>query len=277
MSNKSSHWNHIAQRWHLVGPPLRPSREDILHFEQAVDRKMKSHAGPLRALILGVTPELAALNWPPGTRLSALDGSAQMVDALWKGPREGAMVGSWTNAPIKDASLDMIVCDGGVGVLSYPADQQKLLTEIRRMLAPNGMFTVRLFVPGCHAEPIEQIAADLEARAIPSLDALKFRLWGALQANVASGVRPRDVVRHIEKIAGRLARLADCFGWPAEHIATLELHRESQVSYCLSSVADLLPLINAVNGLEMVDVAFPAHPFGDRCPVVSLRRIDDGA
>ena len=49
-SSTSGHWSEIARRWAQVGPPLRPSAEDVA-FYAGVVRQVKSP----RALILGVT------------------------------------------------------------------------------------------------------------------------------------------------------------------------------------------------------------------------------
>ncbi len=272
MKSADTHWSRIAQYWHLVGPPLRPSKNDLIHFERAVVDRIETLKGPMRTLILGVTPELAALKWPAGTILKALDGSPEMLKAIWKGATEEAICGSWTAMPLENASLDMLVCDGGIGLVHYPQEQLALFSEVKRILVPDGIFTFRLFAPGCHAETIEQIASDLEAGAIPSLDALKFRLWGALQATAKTGVRPVDVVKSIELVAGSLERLVNHFGWPAQHVATLEFHRTSQAVYCLSGVDEVRLLIATLPGLEVVRVDIPQHDFGDRCPVITIRQ-----
>jgi SAM-dependent methyltransferase len=273
MKIEDSHWNNIAQFWHLVSPPLRPTQEDIILFERAVWARKETLEGSIRALVLGVTPELVSLRWPAGSILKVLDRSRKMIKTLWKGADERAMVGSWTASPVEDSSLDIIVCDGGVGLFNYPHGQLALISEVKRMLAPEGMFITRLLAPGCHTETLDHISCDLEAGRIPSLDALKFRLWGALQADVVSGVRPRDVVKNIELVAGSLQRLTDCFGWPSDHVASLEFHRTSQVVYSLTGAEEVRSLATSLSGLEVVRVDIPQHVFGDRCPIVSIRRV----
>ena len=58
-----------ARHWNLLGPPLRPSRDDVAILEGVVQ---SLHTAP-RVLLLGVTPELATLAWPAGTELVAVD------------------------------------------------------------------------------------------------------------------------------------------------------------------------------------------------------------
>jgi len=270
MTKQLTHWPHIARSWHLVGPPLRPSPEDIDLFERSVSR-CAPDARNAQALILGVTPELFLLGWPEGAAVRALDSSREMVEAVWPGPKGSAVLGSWTSAPIADVSQDVIVCDGGFGTLSYPQGQRTLLCEIRRMLAPGGIFVVRLFAPPGLTGSLTDIAADLDAGLIASLDALKFRLWGALHKDQATGVRPRDVVAAIEDMAGGLDRLVSRQGWSADHVATLQLHRNSNAVYHLTDANGLIRMAEEF-GFEPLSVASPDSSFGDCCPVVSLRR-----
>jgi hypothetical protein len=63
MSRELAHWPGIARSWHLVGPPLRPSPEEIELFERSIMRWAQG-AQEIQALILGVTPELFLLRWP---------------------------------------------------------------------------------------------------------------------------------------------------------------------------------------------------------------------
>ena len=271
MTEKLGHWPRIAYSWHLVGPPLRPSPEEIELFERGVSRSAEGVAN-LRGLILGVTPELFLLGWPEGAVVRALDASKEMIEAIWPGPKGSAVLGSWTSAPIADASQDIIVCDGGFGTLSHPQGQRDLLCEIRRILVPGGVFVVRLFAPAGLTGSLADIAADLDAGSIASLDALKLRLWGVLQENLAKGVRPRDVVAAIEAMAGGLDRLASSQGWSADHVATLKLHRNSNAVYHLTDASGLIRMAQELTGFEPLSVESPDTPFGDCCPVVSLRR-----
>jgi SAM-dependent methyltransferase len=277
MSGELAHWPGIARSWHLVGPPLRPSPEEIELFERSIMRWAQGaqQTKEIQALILGVTPELFLLRWPEAMVVRALDASSEMINAVWQGPKGSAVSGSWTAAPIADASQHVIVCDGGFGVLSYPHGQRALLAEASRMLAPGGIFIVRLFAPGGLTGSVSEIAADLNAGSIASLDSLKLRLWGALQTDLSIGVRPRDVVARIEDMAeetaGGLDYLVSGLGWSSDHVATLALHRRSDAVYHLTD-ADGLIAMAELSGFEPLAVESANSPFGNCCPVVSLRR-----
>jgi SAM-dependent methyltransferase len=272
VSSGAGHWPRIASSWSLVGPPLRPASADLAQFNRAIAHWHADAARPPAALILGVTAEFfTALAWPAGTTLAALDGSPDMIAAVWPGPSELALVGSWTNMPDEDASRDIILCDGGFGLLSIQ-DQQRLLEEVARVLSPGGVFAVRLFAPMGRTGTLEEVARDLRAHQVASLDQLKLRLWGALQATAASGVRPGDVVAHIHAMSDSGRFLVEQLGWNREHVDRLGVHRDSTAVYHLTDEHGLVGMIGTVPELECLSVARPAYAFGDACPVVTLRR-----
>ncbi|MCZ6712041.1 MAG: hypothetical protein O7B25_16880, partial [Gammaproteobacteria bacterium] len=150
--------------------------------------------------------------------------------------------------------------------------QHSLLLEIARMLVPGGIFIVRLFAPAGLTGSISDIAADLDGGLIPSLDALKLRLWGALHRDRVTGVRPRDVVAKIDEMAGGLDQLVSRHGWSAEHVASLELHRNSDAVYHLTDASEIIDMAEVLPGFERQSVESADDSIGVCCPVVSLRR-----
>ncbi len=270
---KDTHWPHMARLWRLVGPPLRPSSEDLAIFQRAIDRWCAEHRAPPHVLILGVTPELHALDWPAGTSMRALDGSPEMIEEVWPGPSGSALLGSWTAIPLADASCDIAVCDGGFGMLPYPHGQTALLTELRRILSPGGVFVVRLFAPKGRTGSVADIFGKLAAGLIPSLDSLKLRLWGALHGDAAQGVRPRDVVAQILGAVGSFDRLAQDQGWSLDHVRSLELHRQSSAAYYLTDAAEVVRMAcGEPGGFETLAVVESASELGNCCPVLALKR-----
>ena len=267
------HWPQMGKLWRFVGHPLRPGAQDIAEFESAIAHWQRSHTLPPRALILGVTPELYTLNWPSGSQLHALDASPEMIEALWPGTRTEAMVGSWTAIPVRDNAFDVVVCDGGFGMLRYPDQQTEMLEEVKRVLKPGGIFSIRLFAPVGRTGTLEEILTDLSSGRIVSLDALKLRLWGALHGSPIVGVQPRTVVATIRDAVDNLDQLAHQHGWALPHVRALELHRESLVRYYLTDAAEMVRMACVQDdGFVLRDVVEPEYELGQCCPIVTLER-----
>jgi SAM-dependent methyltransferase len=267
------HWSQMATRWSLVGPPLRPDTEDIALYRQAVAPRLSAHGSPPQVLILGVTPELYHLGWPPGTCIQALDNSRKMIDAVWPGSPGTALQGSWTAIPLATSSCDIVLCDGGMGMLSYPDGQKKLLHELARVLAPSGILAIRLFAPTGRTGSIGEIFDDLQAGHIASLDILKLRLWGAMHRDPRTGIQPRAVVEKILATLNSFEKLADVSGWPPAHVRTLTLHLSNTACYHLTEADEIIRMaVGSLGGFELLNLTEPGYRYGNCCPHVSFRR-----
>ncbi|MCX5742901.1 MAG: class I SAM-dependent methyltransferase, partial [Proteobacteria bacterium] len=109
------HWVHHARQWARIGAPLRPGPEDVAIMASLT-------GGVRRALLLGVTPELATLAWPADATLVAVDRSRAMIGAIFPSTqiRAQALVGDWCALPLADGAIDLAVGDGCLTNLPYP-------------------------------------------------------------------------------------------------------------------------------------------------------------
>ena len=263
----SGHWSDIARRWAQVGPPLRPSAEDVAVYAGIV-RTIKSP----RALILGVTPELYRLPWPSDASVLAADHTFGMIEAVWPGPREAVMCADWRDLPLPDASRNLVMCDGGVHLLPYPHGQRKLATTLHRVIEPGGVCILRLFVPPAVRESGDQVLDDLLAGRIPNLNVLKLRLGMALQENANVGVELRLIFDVIARLAPSISDLADRLGWPREHLLAVESYRDSRTRYHFVTIDEVIDLFClSPGGFEVEKTHVPAAY--ERCPFVVLRRV----
>ncbi len=156
----SDHWQENARQWQHLGPPLRPSPQDIGFFEDAVQEWIHHYGAP-RVLLLGVTPEIYRLPWPEGTDFLAVDHSQAMIDAVWPGPKEAAQCADWLSLKLPDNSRDIVLCDGGLPLLAYPREQQQLVRILRDVLSDQGLCILRLFVPPSQQESPDAVLRDL--------------------------------------------------------------------------------------------------------------------
>lgn len=266
-----NYWDRIADLWRLFGPPIRPVSDDLVVYQEIVDRATASIDLPPRVLLLGVTPELYRLRWPSNAEVFALDSSAPMIEAVWPGPADTAVTGSWTAMPFSDQSFTLLLCDAGVGLLDHPEGQKQLLAEAHRVLVLGGAFAVRLFAPQGRTGTVAETFEDLDRGRVATLDALKLRMWGALQQNPVEGVRPSEVARRILEERGPWQRLAQTHGWQPDYVRALELQLDSQASFHLVD-ANELNRMGLDAGLVPAGVHHPEHDYGDSCPVVEFRR-----
>jgi SAM-dependent methyltransferase len=229
----------------------------------------------LRALILGVTPELCRLPWPAGTILRAVDNSPEMIATLWPGPPEQVRPGNWTELPFADASQDIVVCDGGFHLLAHPAGQTRLASELARVTAPGGLVIFRLFTPPQQKESPAQVFADLAAGAVSDPNELKLRLAQSLQTTAGAGVAVREVWQAVHALAPDLDTLAARLAWDRDALRTLEAYRDRADRYHFVSIAEFEALLAGPGpdaAFRLHAVRLPRHGWGKRCPIVALRR-----
>ena len=265
-------WPVVASNWRQLGSPLRPVAEDVDFFARALREWCAAHPGAKpRALILGVTPELYRLPWPDAARVRAADRTPAMISHIWPGPAAHVIQADWRELPLADASLDVVVCDGGLHLLDYPQGQSQLARTLARVIAPDGLFAVRLFVPPPQPETEAEVLAALLAGRIPDLNCLKLRLGMSLQRTPAAGVALNAVWQSLRETAGDWPALAARLGWTLEHLQVIDAYRDSAARYHFITTAQATALM-AAHGFEQQWMASGAYAMAGQCPTVVFRR-----
>jgi SAM-dependent methyltransferase len=268
----ADHWNAQARQWRHIGAPLRPSPPDVADAESAVRELAQGAAQPLRAALLGVTPELAGMDWPRDTRLLAVDRCRGMIAGVWPAPpmQAWAVRGDWSRLPCESASLDAVVGDGCYTLLPYPQVYSAVTAEVARVLRPGGLFWIRLFVRPETPEPADAVFADLRAGRIGSFHAFKWRLAMALHGTLAEGVPIGQVHARWQREAIDIPALAARTGWSQDSIRTIEAYRDSPTRYHFATLAEARAHLAAhfsETGCRQYD-----YELGERCPVLRLAR-----
>ncbi len=268
----SGHWPQIAAWWSQVGPPLRPSQADLDALVGALGLDVGDRP-PLSVLILGVTPELYRLPWPAGSTIRASDQTQAMIDALWPGPRTAVVRENWLEMAWPAASFDVVLCDGGLHLLRYPNEQQRLATVLARLLRPGGLMTWRLFALPEVSEAPDAVLDHLLEGGIPNLNVLKLRLGMALQASSTAGVALRDVWGHLQARHPDREALADRLGWTRAHLLAIDSYRDSPSRYHFAARQDSIELLcGPSSAFTVKTVHTPSYPLGERCPTVVFER-----
>jgi hypothetical protein len=270
---KKDHWEEMAQQWRQAGPPLRPSKQDSRFYRDTVmEWHQRSNVAP-RVLILGVTPDIYYLPWPEGTDILAVDRSRPMIDIVWPGPEEAVLCTDWLSMTLPDHSRDIVFCDGGLHLLSYPGEQQQLVHILRNILSIKGLCVFRIFVPPPHKESPEAVLQELLEGKIPNINVLKLRLAMSLQNKAVKGVELRKVWSALHEISPDLEGLAEKIGWPVEHMLAINMYRDSRARYSFVTVEQVYDLFCCnLCGFKPHFIYEPSYELGERCLTIVLRR-----
>lgn len=269
-ASNEAFWERQLRTWELLGPPLRPSPEDVASY-QAIVLACARERGNLHGLILGATPELARLQWGARSRVLAVDRSQAMIDRVWPGhpsPGLGGLCGDWQQLLLPDHSCDVVLGDGSLTQLEFPTGYFGVSQSIRRVLTRRGMAAFRCFVKPATPETPERVLADLWTGCVPSFHVFKWRLAMALQETAEEGVELHAIWSHWADSVDP-EKLARHLGWSPKVIATVDNYRGVRARYTFPTLAQLRQVLRQ----EFVEVRceFPNYALGDRCPMLTLQ------
>jgi SAM-dependent methyltransferase len=266
------HWNQHARQWQWLASPLRPASEDIAFAERAIKSwHSKNRASTVNALLLGVTPEIASMQWLPNTRLVAVDRSQAMIDGVWSGDAPGriARCAEWNDLPVPPASQHIAIGDGCFVLLSYPSAYRAVMDAVRRVLRDDGIFVVRFFVRPETREPVGKIIDDLTSGRIGNFHVFKWRLAMALHGALEDGVRLADIWDAWHAAVPDAEALAEQLGWPLEVVHTIDNYRDVETRYTFPMLAEAH---TALSMMFIEDECFvPSYELGACCPTFVLQ------
>jgi hypothetical protein len=265
-------WPKLAAYWPHVVPPLRPASQDLGFYWNAAQEWIRLHGVP-RVLLLGVTPVLYSLPWPRGTDFLAVDRTQSMIDLLWSGPREAVQCNDWRSLALPDGSRDIVLCDGGLHLLTYPEEQQKLVLLLKHLLSENGLCLFRLFVPPTQRESPEAVLADLFNGKISNLSILKLRMGMALRNHAEQGVALGDIFQKIQDAVPDLESLAIKIGWPVEHMLAIKGYQGVAFRYHYVTVQEASDMFCVKpGGFQIERLETPTYDLGQYCPTIIMKR-----
>jgi SAM-dependent methyltransferase len=264
---QAEYWSQIARHWALLGPPLKPSAQDI----EAYLRGVREFAAP-SAAILGVTPELVAMPWPGGSKIVAIDHNPDMIRAVWPSGSRQAINGDWARLHVRDGTFDTILCDGGFSVVSFPDGGRRVAQSIGRALVPGGVALIRIYAPPTRKEDPEVILNDFVGGKVPTLNHLKLRLAMALESEPGAGVELSIIWQAIHKRAPDLHLLAAQLGWDPDHLLAINAYRDSRTCYYFPSIRSVHDLFDA-HAFRFEWFSVPTYALGDRCQVHCWRKV----
>jgi len=272
-----TYWSSLAHAYAAMGPPLLPTRADIAYMEGAVAARAARHpARPMGAVLLGVTPQIAAMRWPPGASLLAVDNSFPMVQAVWPRNLPGSRVAvcaDWSALPLSDSSCDVVIGDGSFSCVRYPHGLRAVAAEARRILRAGGRLMVRSFIRPAVQQRPQDVLVDLLRGVIPSFHGFKLRLLMALQESTERGVAVDAVYRFWASQRIDEAALVAQTGWDAKAVRTMELYCGKDTVHSFPTLVELRSVL--AEFFAETAISTPSQTVGGCCPIwIAASRAD---
>lgn len=249
-------------------------------YQSVVDEALDRAAGDVRACprawLLGVTPEIAALDFGRG-ELRATDSSPGMVHALWAGPPDDVQIDDWRTCEVEPASCDVVLGDGVLHLVRFPGEQGEVLARAARALKPGGLLALRLFVPSPRPERIEHVWAAWDEKHVRTPSALKLRLWSALQRRVEEGISLAEVWSAASRHARSVGGVSDPGERTRRMLEALSVYRDAPGRYHLVTIEQAAALVRSASGgalsVERV-VESAGYELAERCPILIARKAE---
>jgi hypothetical protein len=268
-------WQRLSQQWDYVGPPFRPTPEDVGYASAVLSSTPNAEQpGALTSILLGVTPELAKVL--ANTRSIEVDHSIAMINWSWmkfpRGHLATPVAGRWTSLPIRNDCIDLILGDGCNIQLEFPAAYQTWFREMARVLQPGGKVVLRVFVSPETPEHSDAVIDDLLHKRIGNSNALRMRLFMALQPSATRGVQVSDVSAFWTSAQIDEKFLITELAWPASAIGIFEVFKNMNLRYSFPTLAEL-KVVFSDHFIEL-DRYIPGYEIGSRCPTIVLQRLN---
>ncbi len=256
----SNHRQEYHRAWSQLAPPLRPHPDVVA----AVKEQIEDRHG--RALLLGVTPELADV----APDIVAVDRNFSMIANVWPGntPSRYAIVGDWRNSNFVPGAFSLCLGDGSLCGLAIPNDITVLFLELRRILKSGGRIVCRLYLSPDIAETISGLQEEVLSGTISNFHAFKMRLAMALAAQrPVPQICVANILESFNSLFKNRDELVRATGWFREQIDTIDFYRGSTVSFNLPTKDQLLSVVSGICPSARL-VPSGTYAMSERCPLL---------
>jgi hypothetical protein len=266
----------LSEIWPRLKPPLRPSSGDLGAFQQAIDgwtAGRRARAAPPQVLLLGATPELRDLDWPPGSQISVLERDSAVASEIWKRPLDDLRAKHWLALTPQDGTFDIVMCDAGLHTMTYPKAQGNLAEILAAVTLSGAIVVFRLCPPSQHESTV-RVAAELWAGNISDMSQLMLRTAQSMQHPSTAGVRVSTLWLKLRSLSKNWKNLAERTGWELEDIQVADLYRFSAAKCHYPDLVQTMKLIghNSTGGFDMIRLSTGDGPLAAQCPVVTFER-----
>ena len=282
-------WAKHADSWQYVTAPLRPCLEDMQMYQERAFERLAGIGMP-RVLLLGCTPELLLMEWPPDTKITCIEQSKAMAQKVYEPTRiyvddyvhTRLKIGNWLRLSeyFSPGEFDLVIGDGCYTQLSA-AEYSVLGRQIEAVAAPGCVFLHRFFVVPETWMLSDVLVAPITSNYVldqlkhpfhcTSFSALKLRLMVSMQDSFHDGVCLGDVYEAWAKFTSQNPMVAVK---PQHFLArerdTIEHYRKSKKRYTFPG-ASLSQMSRVVYPLTLSGLQQPAYPMGSYCRLATLQ------
>lgn len=266
-------WAPHARQWSKVGPPLKPSEDDLRLVIAALEPVFRMHPERCPIALLGVTPELVQLPWPAAVTLNAFDHSAQMIATVWAphpGVSSTVTQAQWQKLPVEEARFCAVVGDGALNTLPCVADYDEVLQELCRVMVPGALAVLRCFIRPDQRQTLEEVRQVVSAGRIGSFHAFKWCLAQSLADGPSASVAVAQIHAAFEAYFPDRTVLAEMTGWPKEQIDTIDAYKDAPTSYSFPTLDQMR--IQCAPYFEVKSIDYPGYALAQRFPTLTLQR-----
>jgi len=251
-------------RWPTLLPPLRPPAA----LANQIETLIAATDDPV--LLLGVTPELAALN----RSIIAADWNATMIAVAWPGdtPQRRAICADWFALPLHDGEVGAIVGDGALTMCDWPDGAQRLLAQLARVLRSGGTVAIRCFATAENAETPDQLA---DAAAAGELTFHEWRMrfnMAAARADGAVSITSARLFAHYDAAWPDRHDMRAAPAWPREGIAEIDAYRDSTYVHSYPKRSEIGALMDSCWPGDWRFVETTGYPGAGHCPLLVATR-----
>jgi SAM-dependent methyltransferase len=255
-SARPADWGSFAAGFARLRPPMRVSPSDAETMRAAIE------GSDGEVLLLGVTPELAGL----GKRLVAIDKEPRVIAEVWPGddPQRRAVLADWLDLPLEAERFDAVIGDGSYNAVGNHAAE--LLREVKRVLAPGGTVSLRVFCSPAKPESFDDISGDVTSGWNGNAHALAWRIGMALApANHAWVVSLPEIAAAFDALFPDREALCASTGWSGMDMAVFDRFAMAERSLAMPPQEVVLRSLERVFS-HCRAVSGSGYPLAERCP-----------
>ena len=265
-------WQNKYSIQYRGGFPLRPPQEVANLFDKLVNATNKNTNKPFELILLGVTPELALINWPDNISLKAFDQSKEMIANVWQyNPKINSSVhlSTWQSLPLVSHTIDSIIGDGCTTQLSDKDTFDLLFNELHRVLKAEGHIFLRCFIRPDETESLSKISEDALGGKIKFFGSLKWRIAMSLVSHHKNMfISVNEIYKSFNELFPDREKLSAHTQWPIDMINTIDSYLGSLMQYNFPTLNEFEAMLP--NTIKIREVSYGSYELSERCPILNL-------